>query len=59
MEERGDRVGCLWYTEWLCAGCCGTEEEGENCASYIPRVVRAEVEVKVDKQLKLFDIDEE
>lgn len=46
---------CLWYTEWLCDGCRGTEEDGRYCASYIPEK-RVSTEEKKDNQLKLFDI---
>lgn len=43
---------CIWYTSWICDGC----RDPENCASYIPKQVKAKVEVKQDKQLTLFDL---
>ena len=46
MEE--GMMGCMWYTEWLCGDCEGTED----CPNYIKK----EVEVKRDKQLTIFDI---
>lgn len=48
----GDEVGCEWYCSWLCDGCC----DPENCASYIPKQVKEELEVKEYKQLTLFEL---
>lgn len=39
---------CLWKADWLCGDC----EGDESCPNYI----KEEVEVKQDKQLKLFDL---
>lgn len=50
---------CLEYTEWLCDHC--DEANTRKCASYTPPVkvkdeVKAGLEVKQDKQLKLFEL---
>lgn len=43
---------CDNYSSWLCDGCC----DPENCASYIPKQVKEELEVKEYKQLTLFEL---
>ena len=50
---------CAEWVEWLCDHC--DEANKSRCASYTPLVkvkdeVKAELEVKQDKQLKLFDL---
>ena len=50
---------CAEYTEWLCSHC--NESNTRKCVSYTPSVkvkieVKAELEVKEYKQLKLFEL---
>lgn len=54
-------VGCGEYVEWLCGHC--DEANTRICASYTPLVkvkdedgVKVQLEVKQDKQLKLFEL---
>ena len=47
----GGGISCVWYCEWLCERC-----DYPECKSYMPPVVKPEVEVNKDKQLKLFEI---
>jgi hypothetical protein len=50
---------CAEWVEWLCGHC--DEANKSRCASYIPLVkakdeVKVGLEVKQDKQLKLFEL---
>lgn len=48
----GNAIECEWYCSLLCDGCC----DPENCANYIPKQVKEELEVKKYKQLTLFEL---